>query len=188
MKPRMFATLFTIPILSLASTISSGTIVIPGTSQFDFDVGVISSGLPDADVFWEQFNSTDRVLAPEGEAKIIYLSIVNFADITLEQLRTFPYASVPINGRDTANLLIPGAVFAVHTGEGNFAKALVTGPFVDSANHGLPIQWETLSPHEPPVEDPAAPEPSSFLLVVSALGAFALAQRRFIRTTHIERR
>jgi len=41
------------------------------------------------------------------------------------------------------NVLVTNDVFAVRTTSGNYAKVRVTGPFDNSQNHGLPIQWVT---------------------------------------------
>lgn len=43
----------------------------------------------------------------------------------------------------SSNVLVTNDVFAVRTNSGNYAKVRITGPFDNSKNHGLPIQWVT---------------------------------------------
>jgi len=150
-----------------ATVISSGTITIPGTWDFDFDAGVIPSTIsPDSDVFWDQISSTARALDPENGATIANIGAVTFNLVTLAELEALSYSTTGIDGSDATNVLVPGDVFAVHTNAGNYAKALVTGPFVAGADNGLPIQWETDS----------VPEPGTLSLVgLAALVIFVVA-------------
>jgi hypothetical protein len=131
--------------VAAAQTISTGTITIPGTDTFDLDSGVLTTTTA-ADIKWNQQTSTTREMAPLGTAEIVNLGVVNFSNVTLSQLQSLTYGTAPINGSDVGNLLVPGDVFAVETGLGNFSKELVTGPFDVTHDNGLPIQWVTQVP------------------------------------------
>ena len=131
--------------VAAAQTISTGTITIPGTFEFDLDSGVLTTTTA-ADIKWNQQTSTTREMAPLGTAEIVNLGVVNFSNVTLSQLQSLTYGTAPINGSDVGNLLVPGDVFAVETGLGNFSKELVTGPFDVTHDNGLPIQWVTQVP------------------------------------------
>ncbi len=122
--------------------VSSGSVTIPGTFLFDFDAGVIVNA-PSADVFWRQQTPTTRRLEPYLSASIVNLGIVSFAGLSLADLQGLTYGGTPIDGSDTSNVLVPGNVFAVRTNQGNYAKAVVTGPFDATQNNGLVIQWVT---------------------------------------------
>ena len=95
-----------------------------GTFLFDFDSGTqTQSG---ADVWWDQHTNTVRTLDPQAGAAIANLGAVDFASLSCGDLRSEPYANVPINGNnDATNQLTNGDVFAVRTDQGNYAKVQV---------------------------------------------------------------
>jgi hypothetical protein len=166
-----------------AQVISSGTIEIPGTYEFDFDAGavVLTSA---ADVFWEQFTSTTRALQPITPAGIVNLGTsANFNTLTVAQLQALTYCSSAsgcgISGSDVGSLLVVGDVFAVQTNLGNFAKAIVTAPIDPTEDEGLTIQWVTYANPNPPT----TPAPPSFLLAFTGLCAAALYLGWRLRTT-----
>ena len=130
-----------------AVPVSAGTATIPGTWLFDFDAGVIPPSAPfaGADIWWEQVTGTTRFVEPWSSATLVNLGVVSFSSITFTQLQSLAYGTAPINGSDVGSVLVPGDVFAVHTDLGNYAKVLVTGPFDQTRNHGLPIQWVTVN-------------------------------------------
>jgi hypothetical protein len=167
------------PFAVRAAIVSSGSTTIPGTFSFDFDAGVVINNFitdPAADVFWEQFTSTTRAVTPVNGATIVNLGVTSFAGITLSDLTTLVYGTSGISGSDGSNALVPGDVFAVHTNAGNYAKALVTGPFDTSLDNGLPMEWVTYSPQ-------AVPEPDTAAGVAVTLGVLAFARRRGRRLT-----
>src|SRR5712691_3667078 len=130
-------------LVSRAQVVSSGTVEIPGTFEFDFDAGVIT-GSPAADVFWEQFTATTRALQPTNGASIVNLGTsVNFSSLTPAQLQALTYGSSGIDGSNGTSLLVVGDVFAVRTNSGNYAKAVVSKPLDSQQNNGLIIQWAT---------------------------------------------
>jgi hypothetical protein len=65
--------------------------------------------------------------------------VVSFTAIGAAQLQSLTYGTTPITGDNTAsNLLVPGAVFAVRTNLGNYAKVKVV-----SYGYDLQLQWVT---------------------------------------------
>lgn len=129
-------------ILSIPATsqsiLSSGTFEIPGTYEFSFDKGIIVT----RDVTWHRVSSSDRYLV-SLLGRIVNLGLVNFRDLSSEELRTISYGSQRIDGSDRSNTLIVGDVFAVRTRNGNYAKAIVTDIFAPDQNNPLVLQWVT---------------------------------------------
>lgn len=124
--------------------ISSGSVTVPGTWLFDFDAGVIGGDLvAPYDIFWEQFNPTQRAVMPVNFVTLAPMGVVDFASIGIAELLALSYTTSGIDGSDVGSVLVPGFVFAVHTDQDNYAKVRITGPLVDTANHGLPIEWVT---------------------------------------------
>jgi hypothetical protein len=124
--------------------VSSGSITVPGTWLFDFDAGVIGGDLvAPYDIFWEQFNPTQRAVMRVNFVTLAPMGVVDFASIGIAELLALSYTSSGIDGSDVGSVLVPGFVFAVHTDQNNYAKVRITGPLVNTANHGLPIEWVT---------------------------------------------
>jgi hypothetical protein len=159
-----------------AVPVGSGSVTIPGTWIFDFDGGSLLPwpNFEAGDVFWEFYTPTERSLNPNpytaGTPLIASVGLVDFSAVGDAQLAALTYGSAGLPGGDAVNVLVPGYVFAVRTGEGNYAKAQVTGPFDPSQNLGLPIQWVT---YAPPV-----PEPAPAAMLAAGLAAVALWARR----------
>lgn len=124
--------------------VSSGSVTVPGTWLFDFDAGVIGSELAAPnDIFWEQFNPTQRAVMPVNFVTLAPVGVVDFASLGIANLLALSYTNSGIDGSDVGSVLVPGFVFAVYTDQGNYAKIRITGPLDESANHGLPIEWVT---------------------------------------------
>lgn len=139
--------------------VNSGSGQIQGTWYFDFDLGVqtLATG---ADVWWEQQTSVVRNMSRIGSAQLANLGVVDFASVSYSMLTGTTYSTTPIVGNDDAsNQLVTNDVFAVLTGDGNYAKVLVT-----TYGYNLQIQWVTYSAT-------AIPEPKS---VGGLLGGCAL--------------
>ena len=162
------------PGVATAISVSQGSITIPGTFLFDLDAGAIAPA--GADIWWEQVDSTTRMIAPQGAATLVNLGLVNFGSLTYAQLQSLTYTAAAINGSDVGNVLVPGDVFAVKTDLGNYAKVLVTGRFDSTQNNGLPIEWVTVNQ----THQEAVPEASSTLPLFgfSALGLLGYDWRR----------
>lgn len=162
-----------------AAIISEGTVVIPGTYVFDFDAGGGLSDFAAADVWWEQINSTSRVLMPWTSASsLAYIGQVgvaglSFNDLTVTDLEALTYTSNGIPGGDAVDLLSASSVFAVKTNLGNYAKVLVTFPFFQAyQNNGLGIYWVTYAPTTP------VPENDMYSMMLAGLGLMHLLARR----------
>lgn len=117
--------------------ISNGTGTIQGTFQFSFDTGTQVSS--NGDVWWDQINSTQRQMVPQGSATIVNLGSVDFNALNFTNLQGESYGTAPIDGNnDSSNQLVNGDVFAVHTNGGNYAKVQVV-----TYGYNIQIQWVT---------------------------------------------
>jgi hypothetical protein len=108
----------------------SDTRTLKGTWLMDLDTGLMTSNMAAADIWWEQIDTVKRRMVPRAGARIAYLGQMTLAQFTLlstAQLQALSYGSTPIVGDNNANnLLGAGAVFAVRTNGGHFAKVRVT--------------------------------------------------------------
>lgn len=108
----------------------SGTRTLKGTWLMDLDTGAMTSNMAAADIWWEQIDTVKRRMVPRAGARIAYLGQMTAAQFTLlgtAQLQALSYGTTPIVGDNNAgNQLTTGAVFAVRTNGGNFAKVRVT--------------------------------------------------------------
>ncbi|MEO8457945.1 MAG: hypothetical protein ABI559_09050 [Chloroflexota bacterium] len=119
--------------------ISQGTMTIKGT--FSADLDQISDGAP-PDVFWNQISETERKLLPENNARFALISGQSFNALSFAYLYSRVYSSDAINGNnDATNGLNAGALFAVQTSDGNYAKVKVV-----DYGYNLQIQWVTYRP------------------------------------------
>jgi hypothetical protein len=158
-----------------AGVLNSGGVTIPGTFMFDFDTGTVPLGIASGDIFWEQVDPTTRQLGsnhigPPGAA-IQGLGFVNFVALGEADLAALSYDDLPLNGSDVGNVLVTDYVFAVRTNAGNFAKAVVSGPFDLGQNHGLQMRWVSYDAN-------AVPEPQTATLVLLALAGAGLVGRQ----------
>jgi hypothetical protein len=118
-------------------TASSGTILLKGTWSFNCDIGSMTAG--PFDIFWEQMDAVNRQMAPQGNAKIVNLGVVNFTALNPAAMQLLNYDTTPINGNNNAtNKLVNGDVFCVKTNGGNFTKIKVV-----TYGYNIKIQWVT---------------------------------------------
>jgi hypothetical protein len=102
------------------------TVMIPGTWSIDLESGEIGSTSDSKmDLFWVQKTLTERELRPINGALINNLGMVNFNNLTYENLLELSYTSSAINGSNDDNEMPVGTVIAVRTAEGNIAKLKV---------------------------------------------------------------
>jgi len=102
--------------------VSSGNVTVPTNQLLDVDAGKTPAGARKADVQWKllasQFTMTP---APRTNATLASMGAVDFDSIDGARLKALTYTKDPI----PLPQLIAGNVFAVHTGDGNFAKVKV---------------------------------------------------------------
>jgi hypothetical protein len=122
--------------------VSSGNGTIPANSLFDVDTGTApAAGGPGADIRWIVFGQLRAMGPAAANATLVNIGVVDFDDIDAEQLSKLNYGSGGIPAHLAPNLpneLVTGDVFAVHSGEGNFAKIKVVSP-----DNQFGIQWVT---------------------------------------------
>lgn len=108
---------------------SSNSATLQGTHLFNLDNGTHSTtgGAGTGwDIWWEQETSVQRKMTPRNGAALAYLGNVSYNAISFADLAAFHYTTTPINGdNNSSNLLTNGAVFAVRTSQGNYAKVQV---------------------------------------------------------------
>lgn len=124
----------------------TGQTVIMGTWIWDIERNQQKKGSLDPDVWWQQVNEIDQFLVPVGRSKIAVMEGVDYHSLSafdLQQVR-FLRARVP-NHR-----LVPGAVLALRTTDGNLAKIRVIGyrdlhdESFDDARQGSPCWFDHL--------------------------------------------
>jgi hypothetical protein len=122
----------------LVGTVSAGTgATLRGTFHFDLDVGSETS--VNSDMWWEQMTSTARQLVPENGATFAYVGVVAYDSLSYADLQQLTYSATAIDGSvGASNRLVPGAVFAVRTSAGNYAKVRVS-----SYGYNLVLDWRT---------------------------------------------
>ena len=123
----------------LLATVSQGTATIKGTWSFDCESGTITAPGAVLDIWWHQIDAIRREMAPQGNARIVNLGIVDFNMVTPASLQSFEYGVTPIVGNnDSTNKLVAGDVFCVQTREGNFSKLKVI-----TYGYDIVVQWVT---------------------------------------------
>ena len=75
------------------------------------------------DIWWRQETDSKQSLVPRNDALIIEVHDRDFAGLTVEDLKVLRYSPRPVSNES----LVPGAVIALRTAEGNFAKLKVVG-------------------------------------------------------------
>lgn len=122
--------------------VAQDTTLINGTSSMDFDTGVMGLGAG-IDAWWSIDAYTPDPLEAYLEtafgSRFAVLTGTDYGAINVAFLGTTHYTDLPINGSEGPdNQLANGAVFAVRTSEGNFAKVRVV-------QHGydLQVEWVT---------------------------------------------
>lgn len=104
------------------TSVETGQTVIMGTWTWDIETN--SQGpSPNLDVWWQQVNKVDQFLVPKFRTSMAVIKDKNYELVDVDDLFGAEFAKRPI--RNT--LLTPGAVLAMKTTEGNFAKIKVIG-------------------------------------------------------------
>jgi hypothetical protein len=115
--------------------ISSGTAAIPANQLFDVDSGKAPTRARNADIQWKLFaNAWSIPPAPRTKATLAPMGIVDFDSIDAARLAALTYATTPLQ----LPQFFAGNVFAVHTGDGNYAKVKVLAFATE-----LGVQWVT---------------------------------------------
>jgi len=127
-------------VLPVASTVSSGTMILKGTWIFDCETGLQGGNLSGpGDIWWEQVDPVHRQMTPISPALIVNLGAVNFNKLTPAAMQMLTYSSTPINGnKNTTNKLVNGDVFCVRTKQGNYCKIKVV-----TYGYNMKIQYVT---------------------------------------------
>jgi hypothetical protein len=114
----------------------SGAATIRGTYLFDFET--CHDGVA-GDVWWEQVDSVNRLLVPQGGAAAAVLGRPGLDAVSAAQLMSLSYGSGAINGSNTAsNQLTAGTVVAIKTRAGHYAKMRI-----DSYGYNLAVTVTT---------------------------------------------
>ncbi|QDV25864.1 hypothetical protein [Aureliella helgolandensis] len=97
-----------------------GRTAILGTSMWDIETNK-QGDEKSCDVWWEQVNAREQFLAPRNGAALFVLGKIEFDKITREDLEALKYSDKKVANES----LVCGAVLALRTKEGNFAKLKV---------------------------------------------------------------
>lgn len=81
------------------------------------------NNLTKSDIWWQQINRTRQQLVPRNCAAFAIVREKQFEELTLEDLQNLRYSFKPVSNEH----LQIGAVVAMRTAEGNFAKLRVNG-------------------------------------------------------------
>jgi hypothetical protein len=117
-----------------AVILDTDTILNGADGALDVDTGSIGDSTA-ADILWSEVKSMD--LGPVNNAKMIYLGLVDFDAITINDLVGYSYGDIYISDNDIASdLKLEGnPVFAVQTNLHNFTKVQVN--FLEGSALGL---------------------------------------------------
>ena len=120
-------------------SVSSGTVTIKGTFLFDFDGGHHSPTRAITDVWWRQQTTVKRRMEPQNGAELALIGPASFSSVTPQMLKSLTYSSSPIQADDNASNQLPnGAMFAVRTSAGNYAKVQVV-----QYGYNIKVKWVT---------------------------------------------
>lgn len=75
------------------------------------------------DIWWQQETREKQSLVPRNGSLVIEVHDKDFAELTAEDLKVLRYSLKPISNEK----LVPGAIIALRTAEGNYAKLKVIG-------------------------------------------------------------
>ena len=106
---------------------AAGQTVLLGTYIWDADADAFPASErlsgKTGDIWWRQERLDKQSLVPLGNTLIIEVRDRDFAGLTVEDLKVLRYSPKPIaNDR-----IVPGAIIALRTSEGNYAKLRVVG-------------------------------------------------------------
>jgi hypothetical protein len=104
------------------------TVLLPATTRtvilgtWTWDIETNRQGVDKgADVWWEQVTDREQLLVPRNGAGLVLFKTRAFDKITREDLAALKYADKGLANKS----LTPGAVLALRTSDGNFAKLRV---------------------------------------------------------------
>jgi len=124
---------------------SSADTTWKGTFIIDFETGTQGGTGSAGDVWWEQETSVVRRMTPRNSAQLAYLGHISSTTLTYAQLASLSYSSDSIEGsNNSSNLLTAGAVFAVRTNQGNYAKVEVI-----EYGYNIRVKWTTYKLNNP---------------------------------------
>jgi tetratricopeptide (TPR) repeat protein len=112
---------------------------IPPTFTLDLESGAVG-GNPKADLWWHFATRTERTLDAFNGAGLALIEDLRFEDVDrarLARLR-YTYSSLPASG--PGPMVKPGALVAVRTAEGNYAKVRILE--AGSGQSDLRLEWE----------------------------------------------
>ena len=98
--------------------------VIPGTWCWNLETSSLCT-LNVSHLWWEHQDYTRRRLKPMNGTGLVRVSGRSFESLTLTSLRRLDYGTEPVSGSDVSNDLEPGAVLALRTPAGRYAKLKV---------------------------------------------------------------
>jgi hypothetical protein len=104
---------------------SSNAMVLCGTFTFDLETGATGGG--GMDLWWEQIDGVRAAISSDnGPSRFVNLGSADYDALTAADLAGLSYQDQEIRTEyHDSNVLVPGDVFAVRTGDGNLAKVQV---------------------------------------------------------------
>lgn len=105
-----------------SGVVLTGQTVIMGTWMWDIELNSQARS-PNADVWWQQANDVDQYLVPVCNSRMALLSDIDYDSLTASDLRRVRFS----RARILNDHIVPGAILALRTNEGNLAKIRVIG-------------------------------------------------------------